>query len=73
MEQERVILYTKHCPNCNMLERKLLSKNIKFEIFDDVDKMIEMGMKSSPMLKVNDNLYTFAEAIKWVNSYGSNN
>lgn len=72
MENAKVILYTKHCPNCNMLEKKLLTKGVKFEIFDDVEAMIKMGMKSSPMLGVDDKILTFSEAIKWVNNYGNN-
>lgn len=66
----KVILYTIGCPNCKTLERMLSRKNIKYEIFDDADKMVELGIKSAPMLSVNGELLNFSKALQWVNKYG---
>lgn len=66
----KVILYTIGCPNCKTLERMLGRKNIKYEIFDDADKMVELGIKSAPMLSVNGELLNFSKALQWVNKYG---
>lgn len=48
----------------------LSRKNIKYEIFDDADKMVELGIKSAPMLSVNGELLNFSKALQWVNKYG---
>lgn len=60
-------LYTTHCPKCAVLETKLQQKNIAYETIDDTEKMIRMGMKSAPMLEVDNKLMGFAEAVQYVN------
>ena len=62
------VLYTTHCPKCNVLYNKLKNKNITFEESDDVDKMIEMGFMSAPILFDGEKYYTFEEAVKLVNN-----
>lgn len=64
----KYVLYTTHCPKCNVLYNKLKNKNITFEESDDVDKMIEMGFMSAPILFDGEKYYTFEEAVKLVNS-----
>ena len=62
-----VVLYTIHCPMCNVLEKKLNLAGIKYEVVDDVEKMTSMGLKQSPMLQVNCGpLMNFKEADKWI-------
>lgn len=34
--------------------------------------MEELGIRSAPVLSINGELNTFANALRWVNSYGSN-
>ena len=63
----KVILYTTHCPKCNVLTTKLKSKGVDYEEITDVDVMRDKGFMSAPMLKVDGKIMTFAEAIKWVN------
>ena len=67
MENEKIILYSTHCPKCKILEKKLSSKNIAYEEIDDVDKMLSMGIKEAPMLSVDNTLYGFSDAVRWVN------
>lgn len=62
-----VILYGTGCPKCKILETKLNKKNIKYQEFTDVDKMLDMGIKSVPYLKVDGKLMDFTEANDWVN------
>nr|DAG70750.1 MAG TPA: NrdH [Caudoviricetes sp.] len=62
-----IILYTQGCPKCKILEAKLNKKNIKYQEFTDVDKMLDMGIKSVPYLKVDGKLMDFTEANDWVN------
>lgn len=61
------ILYTTHCPKCNVLKKKLESKNIKFKICEDVDLMLSKGIQQAPCLEVDNELMDFSNAIKWVN------
>lgn len=63
---KNIILYTTHCPQCLALELKLKSKGVDFEIFDDQDKMIELGFTSAPMLGVGEGVLTFKDAMKWI-------
>lgn len=60
-------LYTTHCPKCAVLEKKLQQKNIAYETIDDTEKMIQMGMRSAPMLEVDNKLMNFTEAVQYVN------
>ena len=61
------ILYTTHCPKCNVLKKKLESKNIEFKICEDVDLMLSKGIQQAPYLEVDNELMNFSNAIKWVN------
>jgi glutaredoxin len=66
-----VKLYSTNCPKCIILEKKLQSKNISFELKnteEDINYMIEQGFTSAPILEVDGNLLTFAEANEYVNN-----
>ena len=63
----KIILYSTNCPKCNVLEKKLQSKNIDFEICNDVDLMLSKGIQQAPYLEVNNELMDFSKAVKWVN------
>ena len=65
---DKIILYTTHCSKCMVLEKKLIDKNIKFEIVDDLDIMTEKGFLTAPMLEVNEEILDFGSAVKWVNN-----
>lgn len=62
-----IVLYTIDCPKCKILESKLNSKNISYEVFKDKDKMIEKGLSTMPVLEVDGQLLDFGKAIKWIN------
>lgn len=62
-----VILYTIHCPKCKVLEKKLTSENIKFEINENIEDMMNKGFKTAPILEVDGEFYDFSQAIKWIN------
>lgn len=63
----KIILYSTNCPKCNVLEKKLQSKNINFEICNDVDLMLSKGIQQAPYLEVDNELMDFSKAVKWVN------
>lgn len=63
-----IVLYTNHCPRCNVLKKKLEQKNIKYSEETNIEKMLEIGIESVPMLSIDGmGLMNFTEAIKWVN------
>lgn len=63
----KVILYSTNCPKCIVLEKKLDSAGVEYEINNNVDDILKLGIPTVPILSVNDNLLTFNDAIKWVN------
>ena len=60
-----VILYTTHCPKCKVLTRKLQIAGVEFTESEDIQKMLELGFKSAPVLVVDDEVYLFKEACLW--------
>lgn len=63
---DNIILYSTHCPKCNILEKKLKEKNISYTEVNDVDEMLNKGFTEMPMLEVNGHIFDFVGAIKWV-------
>lgn len=61
------ILYTVDCPKCLVLEKKLNQANISFETCRDEDIMGQKNISSIPTLEVDGKLYTFKEAVDWIN------
>lgn len=61
-----VVLYSTHCPKCNVLESKLNQKGINYEEINDVKIMREKGFMSAPNLEVDGVVYDFKEAVKWI-------
>ena len=60
------ILYSIGCPMCNVLKKKLIEKNIDFELCDDVEVMKEKGFLTAPKLEVGSEVFNFKDAIEWV-------
>lgn len=63
------ILYTTHCPKCEVLKKKLNLKGIEFYENDSVEEMLDLKILNVPVLSINEggNLLSFEEAVKWVN------
>ena len=68
VKDERIILYSNHCPKCKILREKLDNKGIHYMLVDDMETMIKLGFRSMPMLMVNGNALIFIDAISWINS-----
>ena len=64
------VLYSTGCPKCNVLEKKLKSKNVDFVIETDIDSIVKMGYTSAPILwyRNSDKYYTFTEEVNFVNN-----
>lgn len=63
-----VILYSTHCPRCEVLEEKLKIKGIKYIEENSVEVMQEKGITSVPVLEYNGELLDFINAVKLINS-----
>lgn len=64
---EVIYLYSTGCPKCKVLEKKLQDKGISYGIKSDIEEMTALGITQVPVLKVNDKLLQFKEAVDWVN------
>lgn len=65
-----VTLYSNDCPRCKILKKKLDEKGINYESCTDVNKMLSLGITTVPMLRVEDKMMGFSEAVKWVSTVG---
>lgn len=65
-------LYTTHCPQCKILDKKLKEKNIEFEEITDIEiikKFAEENKISAvPILDFNGEILTFSKAIQKINT-----
>lgn len=59
-----MILYSTGCPKCNILKKKLEELKIEYTENNSVDDMLELGIMSVPVLKIDDELLDFSEAVK---------
>ena len=64
-----ITLYTTHCPQCTVLEKKLSKLDLEYDVCEDPQEMLKLGFMSAPLLKVDDEVYTFKEACLWVDDY----
>ena len=65
-----VTLYSNDCPRCKILKKKLDEKGINYESCTDVNKILSLGITTVPMLRVEDKMMGFSEAVKWVSTVG---
>lgn len=63
-----VVLYSTHCPKCNVLEKKLKQKNISYEEVNNIEEMKEKGYLSIPVLEVDGVSMDFKTAFNYVES-----
>jgi glutaredoxin len=56
------------CGRCQILKEKLTSKQIVFEVIEDMDTMKQHDITTVPVLQINDNVYLqYAQANKYIN------
>lgn len=68
----KIILYTNHCPKCNILKKMLDDRNIEYSEFCDIEKMINMGLSDMPVLSIDGQMYNFHDSINWVKGIDKN-
>lgn len=66
----KIILYSTNCPKCNILEKKLIQKELDFNLITDFDKkeMMKKGFLAAPILVVDDEYMDFSTANNWINN-----
>ena len=64
----KIILHTTGCPKCEVLKKKLKAKNIEYDENSNVEIMESLGIDQVPVLSVDGNLMSFAEANNWINN-----
>lgn len=62
-----IVVYSTDCPRCVVLEHKLAEKNIRYRKVDDVNEMISLGIMEVPVLSIDGERMSFADAVRWVN------
>lgn len=62
----KIILYSTGCPKCKILKQKLDEKGITYEVCSDVNIMISKGIKSVPLLEVEEKIMTYIDAVNWI-------
>ena len=63
-----VVLYSTHCPRCNVLEKKLQQKEVDYYEVNDTSIMEQKGYLSVPVLEVDGKSMDFKEAVDWINT-----
>lgn len=48
-----IVLYSNHCPKCDITKAKLDAKNIEYTLIDDLTWLSENGFDQMPVLEVN--------------------
>ena len=64
----KIVLYSTHCPKCEVLEKKLKTKNIEYEEVNDVDIMLNKGYTNVPVLVIDGKSMDFKTANDWINN-----
>lgn len=63
-----MILYSTGCPKCNVLKKKMAAAGIDYTEVNDLAALKEKGIVFVPVLEVNDKLYSFKEAVDYINN-----
>lgn len=63
-----MIVYSSNCPKCIILKKKLEQKNINFTESNDFQKLLDVNIKTLPVLEVDNQLLTFNDAVKYVDN-----
>lgn len=68
-----IVVYTIHCPQCNVLEKKLQQAGLVYSVIDDKDELLKMGIERFPMMQVDRGpLMNLKEANKWIKECAAN-
>lgn len=64
-----IVMYSQPgCGRCEFVKRILVSKEIPYELSDDFEKVINLGLSALPIIEVDGKFYDGTEAINYVKS-----
>ena len=58
--------YSTGCPRCKVLKTKLDDAKIEYEVHDDTEEMLNLGIKGVPVIEVDGERMNFGQAVKWL-------
>lgn len=62
-----IIVYsTSFCPSCDDIKRRLDSAGINYTSNSNVQEMKQLGFKEVPVVKINENFYSYKETLKLI-------
>lgn len=61
-----ITLYTIHCPQCIVLQKKLDLAGVKYNIVDDIPTLTQLGYTKFPILSVDGKEMDFFTAKTWL-------
>lgn len=65
--EDKIVLYsTATCQKCKFLKQQLQKYKIDFEVVDDIDKMLELGITMVPQLYDGHSLMNYTQAMRWL-------
>lgn len=65
-----IVLYSNHCPKCNIVKSKLEAKNIEYELVDDTEWLAENGFDQMPVLEVDGNkMFSMIDINNYINTH----
>lgn len=62
----RIILYSNHCPCCEILKSQLDAAGVAYRVITDIDQMLAMGLTHLPMLSVDGMMMNYPAALAWL-------
>ncbi len=63
-----ITLYSTGCPKCKVLKMKLDAKGIQYTVNSSTEDMTALGITQVPVLKVDETMMHFKEAVEWINN-----
>lgn len=62
-----IVLYSNHCPCCEVLKARLDESGIDYSINSNTDEMLAQRITHLPMLSVYGKMMDYPAALAWLN------
>ena len=65
---EKITLYSTGCPKCVVLKTKLDQAGVDYSVNTNIEEMERLNIENVPVLRIDNELLSFVDAVKWVNN-----